>query len=182
MTRLESFEKSLTRLNETRSEITEKFGKDCIPAALAVQIGKVEEQIREEKARIERDEKVSAIISRIFEKAGLEPVFEMNGTTYYRSGKNPNGNLWGVGAIRTNSGFSFVAGFRDMRAIVASFGKANVEAGTANFKESTVSFDFDGAEIRSFMTEIAKENDYISTAEFKFMTREIIRVMNEAKR
>lgn len=179
MTRLESFEKSLASLNETAAEITAKFGKDCIPSALTIQIEKVEEQVRNEKARIEREEKALAIITGIFTKAGLEPVFEMNGNTYYRSGKNPNGNVWGVTGIRTNTGFSFVAGFRD-RGISASFGKANVEAG--NFKDSKASFNFETAEVKSFLAEIAKENDYISTAEFKFMTREIIRVLNEVKR
>lgn len=171
MTRLESYEKSLSRLNETRAEIITKFGKDCIPTALVQQIEKLNEEIRAEKARIEKEEQIRIMIANLFKKAGLEPVFEMNGNTYYRSGKNPNGNLWGITAILTNSGFNFVAGFRD-RGIVAEIAKTDAKAGTARF-------NFETAEVRSFMSELAKESEYLSTAEFKFMTREIIRVMRE---
>jgi hypothetical protein len=171
MTRLESLESSLSRLNEISTEITNKFGKDCIPAALGAQISKLSEQIRSEKAQIEKEEKARTIIANLFKKAGLEPVFEMHGNNYYRSGKNSNGNLWGITAIPTNSGFNFIASFRD-REIMTFFGKADIKAGTAKF-------DFETVEARSFLTELAKESEYLSTAEFKFMTREIIRVMRE---
>ena len=170
MTRLESLESSLSRLNETRTEITNKFGEDCIPVALGAQIGKLTEQIQAEKARIEEENNIRNIIETIFKKAGLEPAFEMNNYTYYRSGKNPNGNLWGVTAIPTPTGFNFIAAFRD-RGIIAEFGKADIKAGTGRF-------NFETGEVRSFMKEIAKESEYISTAEFKYMTREIIRVVS----
>ena len=169
MTRLESLESSLSRLNETRTEITNKFGEDCIPVALGAQIGKLTEQIQAEKARIEEENNIRNIIETIFKKAGLSPVFEMNNYTYYRSGKNPNGNLWGVTAIPTPTGFNFIAAFRD-RGIIAEFGKTEA---------STARFNFETSEVRSFLAELAKESEYLSTAEFKFMTREIIRVMGE---
>ena len=171
MTRLESFQNSLARLAETRNDIITKFGEDCIPAALAVQIEKLNDQIRVEKARIEKDEQIRIMIANLFKKAGLEPVFEMNGNTYYRSGKNSNGNKWGITAIPATGGFNFVAGFRD-REIMSFFGKVKVEAGTANF-------DFETTEAQSFLSELAKESEYLSTAEFKFMTRELMRVLND---
>lgn len=171
MTRLESYEKSLARLNEISAEIQAKFGADCIPAALAVQIDKLNDQIRGEKARIEKDEKNRIIIENLFKKAGLEPVFEMNGNSYYRSGKNANGNRWGITAILTTAGFNFVAGFRD-RETIAVIGKTDTRAGIAHF-------NFETGEVRSFLTELAKESEYLSLAEFKFMTQEIIRVMSK---